>query len=138
MKKTFVEQLWEKNPELVEKQVKNICRVNEMYGDEFYFNKASNGVLKFEVRGRAVRNIYVGDFAIRTTYSDADYENSPLSSQWRSFMYGIYDKPYAMQYISKRNQQLDKFMADYEEKYNAQTRKTLDQMGFELDNGHIK
>ena len=137
MKKTFVEQLWEKNPELVEKQVINICRIEEKYGDELHFVVMSNGVLKFEVRGRALRNIQVGDFSIRVT-GDADYENSPRSSKWRSFMYGIYDKPYAMQYISKRNQQLDKFMADYEEKYNAQTRKILVQMGFELDNGHTK
>ena len=138
MRKTFVEDLWGKNPKLIENQIKNICAIKEMYGDELCFDNMTNGVLKFEVHGRVLRNIQVGDFAIRTTFTDEDYENSQLSKQWRSFMFSQFGNPYAMQYISKRNQKLDRFMAEYEEKYNNQTRNVLKEMGFELVSNRTK
>ena len=48
-------------------------------------------------------------------------------------MFAGYGEAYAMQYVSNRNKQLDKFMAEYEQKYNNQTKTSLDEMGFKLD-----
>ena len=137
--KTFVEDLWEKSPELVTKIVKKICRVEEeKFGDRLEFVKQVNGVLKFKVYGRVQRFIEVNNFSIRTSYSDNDYENSLISSKWRRFMFACYGEAYAMQYISKRNLQLDKFMADYEQKYNNQTKTALNEMGFKWDREQTK
>lgn len=99
-------------------------------GDELYFDELVNSTLKFTKYGRVKNFIFVGDFYIRTTYSGKDYEDSIISEKWRTFMYDQFGSAYAVQFISQRNQQLDKFMADYEEKYNAQTRNMLDKMGF--------
>ena len=135
----FVEDLWEQNPELVIKAIKKICRVEEeKFGDRLEFVEQANGVLKFKVYGRCQRFIEVNNFSIRTSYSDDNYENSLISSKWRRFMYACYGEAYAMQYISKRNLQLDKFMAEYEQKYNKQTQTSLDEMGFKLDREQTK
>ena len=137
--KSFVEDLWENNPELVIKAIKKICLVNEKWGDKLSFVKIDDdGELIFKKTGRSTFFIIVNDFSIRTTDSGKNYQNSPMSIAWVKFMFNICGDKYAMQYISHRNKQLDKFMAEYEQEYNNQTREVLKEMGFELNNGQTK
>ncbi|MBQ8522082.1 MAG: hypothetical protein IJ458_00270 [Clostridia bacterium] len=138
MKNTFVEDLWEKFPEQTINAIKKICLVNEKWGDSLEFNGFEDGALIFKKTGRSPDRIVVSNFAIRTTYSSKNYQDSPMSIAWVKFMFSIYGGKYAMQYISQRNMELDKFMAEYEEKYNAQTRKVLVQMGFGKEKGQTK
>lgn len=139
MEKTFVEDLWEKFPEQTINAIKKICLVNEKWGDKLSFLKIDeDGELIFKKTGRSTFFIMVNDFSIRTTDSGKNYQDSPMSIAWVKFMFSIYSKKYALQYISRRNMQLDKFMAEYEEKYNAETRKVLDVMGFEVNKGQTK
>lgn len=127
----FIEDLWDKDPELVIKTIKKICNLNEKWGDRLEFERIENATLTFKKYGRALDFIVVKDFSIRaSSYSSNDYETSTANTAWVKFMYEIYGDKYAMRFISQRNQQLDKFMADYEEKYNAQTRNMLDKMDF--------
>ena len=135
----FIEDLWEKCPEQTENAIKKICNLNEKWGDRLEFERIKNGALIFKKYGRALDLIVVNDFSIRaSSYSSNDYETSTTNTAWIRFMYSIYGNKYAMQYISHRNQQLDRFMAEYEEKYNKETREMLDKMGFEATKGQTK
>ena len=131
IQKTFVEDLWEKNPVEIIKKITEICLINKNWGDKLYFVKIDDdGELIFKKTGRCTMFIIVNNFSIRTTESDKNYEHSPMSEVWRNFMFDIYGDSYAMQFISQRNLQLDKFMAQYEDNYNSETRLMLDEMGF--------
>lgn len=139
MEKTFVEDLWEKFPEQTENAIKKICNLNEKWGDRLEFERIKNGALTFKKYGRALDFIVVKDFSIRTSsYSSNDYETSTTNTAWIKFMYSIYGNKYALQYIDRRNQQLDKFMAEYEEQYNEETRTVLDDIGFQANKGQTK
>ena len=132
IQKTFVEDLWEKNPVEIIKKITEICLINKDWGDKLHFVKIDDdGELVFKKTGRSTMFIMVNNFSIRTTESGKNYEYSTMSDRWREFMVGVYGDKYAIQFISKRNLQLDKFMAEYEENYNNQTRTMLDKMGFD-------
>ena len=102
MEKTFVQNLWEKKPDLVSQKIKEICNIDEEKGDKLQFSELKDGALKFINHGHVSIFIVASDFAIRTSYSGNDYENSKLSKKWANFMYSVYGNKYAMQYISKR------------------------------------
>lgn len=127
IQKTFVEDLWEKNPVEVIKKITEICQINKNWGDKLHFVKIDDdGELIFKKTGRSTMFIIVNSFHIRTTESGKNYEYSPLSEAWRNFMFDAYGHKYAIQFISQRNLQLDK----YEDNYNSETRLMLDKMGF--------
>ena len=141
----FIERLWEENPELLIKAIKKICNIDEDLAKAISFDGVDkNGNLKFSAQYSVdYCKVYLNDFYIQ----GEEYEERGLtrhtrmifdSSNWMKFMYNVYGDKYAMQYISKRNQKLDKFMADYEEKYNNETRKMLSEMGFEAIKGQTK
>lgn len=121
----FIEKLWEEKPELVIKAVKKIFDVREERGDSLKFIQLSNGALRFEKHGHCSFGIVLTDFEIY-----GQRVNNGYNIKWTQFMYNVYGDKYAMQYISYRNQQLDKFMTEYEDNYNKETRKVLDEMGF--------
>ena len=141
----YIEKLWEEKPELVLKAIKKIANIDEDVAKELSFKGVNEkGNLKFgagNINGYCT--IFVNDFRFEgEKYVDWGGASSTRmiseSIEWMKFMYKVFGDKYAMQYISKRNQQLDKFMADYEEKYNAQTKKVLDGMGFEVTKGQTK
>lgn len=132
----FIEKLWEKNPELVIKAIKKICDIDEDLAKELAFQGVDeNGYLKFGVRNvRGYCRIYVNDFCLKgDKYIDMGGVRSTHmlsnSVDWMKFMYKIYGDKYVMKYISQRNQQLDEYMAEYEEKYNKQTINMLSELG---------
>ena len=136
MEKTFIEDLWEKNPELVRSKVASICSYRDDATQYYRLLKHTKEGLVF--RASFMHNchdILVSDFGIKyITSTDLDSKDKTIN--WIKFMYSVYDKKYAYQFISHRNQQLDRFMEQYEEKYNNQTLKMLDEMGFDVDNNH--
>ena len=125
----FVEDLWEKNPELFKKGLSEVLDVDK---ERLVNDKKGNGYLRFGIKslyGKGYEDgVIVNDYKIRFMQ---DKSRPEIVDFWVKFMYEIYGDKYAMGFISQRNQQLDKFMADYEEKYNAKTRQMLDVMGFD-------
>lgn len=134
----YIEKLWEQNPKMVERAVKSIFNLREDWGDSLEFKKIEDNVLIFFKDGRSRENIYLSDFWISTVRSIPYKADNELALKWVKFMYNVYGDKYALQYISYRNQELDKFMAEYEENYNNQTRKVLAQIGFGKEKGQTK
>ena len=135
----FIEELWEKYPEQTINVIKKITKLKDY---SFEYVEFENNCLKFDVYddedAEYKFTIYVSDFYMNVCTSVEDYEISKQTIQWIKFMYSIYGNKYALQYISKRNQQLDKFMAEYDEKHNNQTRKVLEEIGFQSNKGKTK
>lgn len=134
--KTFVEDLWEKNPELLTKAVKKIFNIKEERGDSIKFEDLRNGELVFHFKKQM--DVYSTTILLRDFEVYGRKINDSYMPAWMRFMYKVYGDKYAMQYISYRNKELDKYMAKYEEKYNSLTRRVLDEMGFEATKGQTK
>ena len=134
----FIEKLWEENPKRVERAVKSIFSVREDWGDGIEFKKIEDNALVFIRYGRVREKIYLGDFWVSTVRSTPYKANNECALKWVKFMYNVYGDKYALQYIAYRNRELDKFMAEYEEKFNRETRKVLDEMGFGKSQSQIK
>ena len=127
----FIEKLWEENPDLVIKAVKNVWGVREDLRDSVEFEKIKDNVLTFIKDGRAREHIHVSDFWISSVSLVPYRASNERALKWVKFMHKVYGNKYALQYISYRNQQLDKYMAEYEENYNKETRTVLNEMGFD-------
>ena len=100
--------------------------------------KIEDNALVFIRYGRVREKIYLGDFWISTVRSTPYKANNECALKWVKFMYNVYGDKYALQYIAYRNRELDKFMAEYEEKFNRETRKVLDEMGFGKEQSQTK
>ncbi len=129
----FIEKLWEENPELVIKAVKKIFDVREEKGDRLEFVEAGNGALRFKKYGHCSFGIVLTDFEVY-----GQNINSGYNVKWMKFIYNEFGDVYIYQYIAYRNSKLDKFMAEYENKFNDETVKTINQLGFEMNNGKTK
>ena len=145
MSNVFVKDLWEKNPELMLKIIKEISNIDEELAKELSFKGINErGNLEFGATHLfSYCNIYVNDFMIGgTEYLDhGSVRRTKLineSISWKKSMYEIYGDKYVMRYISQRNLKLDKFMAEYEEKYNNETKAVLDEIGFNSSKGQTK
>ena len=133
----FIEKLWQENPSLVLKAIKKIADMDIELAKELSFHGVDEkGYLKFGVGNiNGYCTVHVSDFSFQGSKS-ADWggvvntRTISNSADWMKFMYKVFGKEYAMQYISKRNQEFDKFMAEYEEKYNNVTNTMLDEMGY--------
>lgn len=137
--KSFVEDLWEKDPELVVKVIKNICLVNEKWGDKLSFVKIDeDGELIFKKTGRSTFFIIVNDFSIRTTDSGKNYQNSPRSIAWIKFMFSVYGDKYVYQLISHGNKEFDEYIEKLKVEHENQTIEILDAIGFEINKGQTK
>lgn len=132
----FVEKLWEEQPDLVVKAIKKVWDIREERGDTLEFIKIREGEIIFQKHARY--SYYEHSIIIRDFEVYANKVNNSYEPKWVKFMYKVYGDKYAIQYISHRNKQLDKFMAEYEEKYNKETRKVLDDMGFQASKGLTK
>lgn len=130
----FIEELWEKNPKMVENEIKRIFCVNEEDGDIFNFHGWVEGRLHFVYHARTVTGISVGDFDIKTNWSDDDYEKSAISGEWRNIMKNYIGDKYIYHFIAKRNKQLDNFT----EKYNNDTEYMVNKMGYQKFKGQSK
>ncbi|MBO5910557.1 MAG: hypothetical protein J6Q15_03515 [Clostridia bacterium] len=122
----FIEKLWEENPELVTKAVKKIYDVREERGDSLKFIQLSNGALRFEKYGHCSFGIVLTDFE---AYGHT--VNSGYNIKWLRFMKSVFGLKYVYQYIAYRNEKLDRFMAEYEDNYNKETKKVLAELGMD-------
>lgn len=127
-KNMFIEDLWKKFPEQTENAIKKIFDIRESRGDTLEFVCISNGALRFEKYGHCSFGIVLTDFEV---YGHA--VNSGYNIKWMKFMKSVFGDKYLYHYIAYRNNKLDKFMAEYEDNYNNETRKVLDEIGFEAN-----
>ena len=128
----FIEKLWQQNPKTVEDMLKRICELRDEKGDKIEHKGLKNGYMHFDVSNEDDDyqfDLYVNDFKISVSTICEEHKATKYDVRWMKFMYKIYGDEYAMQYISHRNKQLDKFMHDYEQKYNKQTVSILAEMG---------
>ena len=145
MSNIFVKDLWEKNPKWMLKTIKEVSNIDEELARKLSFKGINErGNLEFGATHlSSFCNIYVNDFMIGgTEYLDhSSVRHTNLINKnitWMKSMYEIYGDKYVMRYISQRNLKLDKFMAEYEEKYNNETKTVLDEIGFNSSKGQTK
>ena len=124
----LIQKLWEENPKLVEDEIRRLFGINEF--EDFHFVKIDKDRLLFVRRGVVTTRISVGDFDIRTSYSADNYAESSLSEDWRTFMgdsFGL--ERYAQNLITYRNNDLDRRLAELEDRYNKCTINMLAKLG---------
>ena len=129
----FIEKLWEEKPELVIKAVKKVWDIREERGDSLKFVQEGNGELRFEKYGHCSFGIVLTDFEVYGCKP-----NSRYNIEWMKFMHKVFGDKYLYHYIAYRNNKLDKYMAEYEEQYNEETRTVLDKIGFQANKGQTK
>jgi hypothetical protein len=131
----FVEKLWKENPKLTKEVIENIFNIDTVTGDGIKVYGIKEGAITVGM----YKSLYsiISDEGVIGRLNDFEVLDNCFgiskkiyTERWMRFMYKVFGDEYAMQYISQRNQQLDKFMAEYEEKFNAETRKTLKEMNF--------
>ena len=127
----FIEKLWKENPELVLKAIKNFFNIREERGDSLEFEKFEKGVLSFTKYGHDAHSIYLSDFWISSIYKNPLESTTSYSLQWIKFMHQVCGEEYIDEYITFRNNQLDKFMCEYEKKYTRETINVLAKLGIE-------
>ena len=120
----FIEKLWEQNPELVKKAVIRIFDIRQERGDSLEFVEASDGRLRFKKLGHCSFSIDLRDFEIYTFHNNSEY-----TINWLKFMYKVFGDKYIDAYITYRNNQLDRFMHNYEIKYTNDTINALAELG---------
>lgn len=128
----FVEDLWKDSPERLKKAVKAIFKISEINGECIVNAELKNDCLVIAVYNEDDEfsyNVYLSDFNVWLSYEDDKI--SEATTKWLKFMYSVYGDKYVMRYITQRNKNLDKFMAEYEDNYNNETRKVLAEMGVE-------
>jgi len=125
----FIEKLWEENPELVIKAVKKIWDVRGNRGDTLEFEKMNKGELVFYKHGRY--SYYSHSIIIRDFEVYDNKINSNVNIDWMKFMKSVFGDKYLYHYIAYRNEKLDRFMAEYEDNYNNETKKVLAEIGME-------
>jgi len=114
----FIEKLWEQYPEVMEKQIKKICGINESKGDTFGFIGADKGVLKFAKYGTSSFEVFVEDFDIKLSFFGSKPVCIPNSEEWRVFMTKVYGNNYVHKYISARKTELKNYVNKFEEETN--------------------
>lgn len=120
----FVEKLWEQNSELVIKAVTKIFDIRQERGDSLEFVAASDTSLQFVKYGHNPFSIDLRDFEIYTFHN-----NSKYTINWLKFMHKVFGDKYVDAYITYRNNQLDRFMHNYEIKYTNDTINALAELG---------
>ena len=137
--KTFIEELWEKKPELVREKVSKIVGIKKehlvyrMLEDKkdyvrFAIIDKKNGIDD----GRCV---LVTDFKLIKVITSTP---SDVIDEWVKFMYENCGKPYAMKYISRENQLYDSRRARDRKETDEKIEGMLNKMGYFNDNGYIK
>lgn len=123
----FIEELWNKNPELVLKAIHEICKINDKYGEKLYFEGKTKKGFKFGVyNGRHLYSVYISDFAIEwNEYEDMGLINHSYYNhyivEWMKFMCKIYGDRYVQAFESYRNTLRDLYIQKYEQQFDKQT-----------------
>ncbi|MBQ7798531.1 MAG: hypothetical protein IJ371_05350 [Clostridia bacterium] len=124
----FIEDLWEKNPELFKSGLAKCVGVD---ASRLICTGSREGWLRFGIKSLYSNGyedtIIVNDFKIR--FFDKSRPEKTL--EWMKFMKCVCGDKYLYHYIAHRNEELDRYMANYEEKYNNQTRKVLAELGMD-------
>ena len=138
MEKTFIEGLWEKNPELVMDKLSELLDIKR---DDLIHNKEvkGGGYLAFCIRPSYMlcnqEEIIVNDYEIRFV---KDRLQPAIVDEWLRFMYENCGAPYAMKYIKKSNKELDIVIAKYKERHNKKLTEVLKVMGYLTEESYTK
>jgi len=125
----FIEELWDKNPELVEKAVKKIYYNYGEMGNDIEFVGHTNVVYVFVKHGNTPFSIYVRDFDIHASFESKEQcVDSDMTIEWMKFMKRIFGDKYMYHYIAYRNKLLDR----YAERFNRTTKGVLKDLGFDV------
>ena len=125
----FIEKLWEQNPELVIKGLSYILGFDKSRFETD--GKSYNGHMLFHIKsviGVGYSNIVnISDFDIFSAMGPSIPSNKKL--QWMKFMHKVVGEEYIEEYITYRNNELDKFMYEYEKNYTNDTINALAELG---------
>ena len=80
-KDMFIEELWEKDSELVKKALKIILNVNEKAGDRLDFSGIKRGVLTCAKYGEQFNEIGISDYEINIEYMNRYFKSEKLSKK---------------------------------------------------------
>ncbi len=120
----FIEDLWEKYPEQTINAIKKIWDIREYRGDSLKFVGISNGALIFEKYGHHSFSIIISDFQVYDCRP-----NSKYNIEWIKFMKSVFGEKYLYHFIAYRNKKLDKFIEEYKNDYNNDTKEILVGLG---------
>lgn len=125
----FIEKLWEEKPELL---IDGLSYVLGFDKSRFETNgKSYDGVMLFHIKSTKGYGysdvIRITDFDIHASMGQSLSHYTKM--QWIKFMYKVCGEKYAEEYITYRNDELDKFMHNYEKSYNENTIKVLAEIG---------
>ena len=120
----FIEELWEKFPEQTINAIKKIFDIREERGDTLEFKQASNGALRFEKYGHCSFGIVLTDFEVY-----GHKVNSGYNINWLKFMKSVFGGVYVYRYLEYRNKKLDKFIEEYKNDYDKETKEILVELG---------
>lgn len=134
----FIEDLWERKPKAVIAKVEEIFDVREEMGDRLKFKKLENGVLTFVKYGHNGFNIYVNDFSVSTINTIPYKLDSRYVNDWMDFMFDEFGDEYIYEFLSHRNNQLDRFKAELENNFNNETMNAINRLGFRMDKGQTR
>ena len=124
----FIEELWKRNPELVKKAVKKVCRIDEKSGNNFDFRCVDeNGNLEFVKFGSSPFTVKISDYDVEVAFNHGYSSLPTFSIRWMKFMKEIYGDKYIYNYIDHRNKELEKYNKNFKQKTN----KILEELGFE-------
>ena len=122
----FIEELWEKDPELVKKALKKVFNVNEKAGDRLDFSGMKDGVLSCAKYGEQFYEVAVSDYEISVALMNRYSKCDKLSKRWFKFMYNAVGDMYVYHYMAHRNEELDKIV----DRHKKETATMLETVAF--------
>ena len=120
----YIEELWKEKPDLTIKAVKKIWDIREDRGDSLKFVGISNGALTFAKYGHHSFSIIIKDFEVYDCKP-----NSKYNIEWIKFMKSVFGGMYVYRYLEYRNKKLDKFIEEYKNDYDKETKEILVELG---------
>ncbi len=114
----FVNDLWNKDPELVKRVLRKIFKLKETYSLEYDYT--DDGKLVFEVRYDDVRAsyIFVRDFMV-CWWGDTGFANSPESIKWMNIMARLYGKAYVQKFVKTRDEEIMQYTDEFNDITNS-------------------
>ncbi len=132
----FIERLWKENSKLAKETIKKIFNIDTVTGDGIEFYGIKDGAITVGM----YKSLYsmVSDEDVIARINDFEVldncfgmSREMYTERWMKFMYKVFGDEYIDEYITLRNNKLDKFMREYERKYTNETISILANLGVE-------
>jgi len=133
----FIEDLWKKNPKIVEKTVKNIMNFSDELNDYFKFDGITTDnclkfvITKFNWNGENETYVWVGDYEFIWREAKA-VKGFHADTNWMRVMYSIYGKEYMQGFLAYRDNMFEKEMKEYKKRFNHQTENILNELDIDM------